>query len=346
MIDVSQWRASIGLWNYCQPASSRPANGRHSHSFKAAVDSKSRSTTSGEKTSKLPAALSHIAFLLLLFLSLSLLRHILMIPPTGKQQLQLCTCIFTGILLLGNCYQVQCTTGDIVTDTLQSVVLPGDTINHIFSLISRLLLLLSGDIELNPGPTVDEGWLSFEIIIFIFSIKACMKIKEILRSHYTTLEEASKGNLSSIMSHLYAKGIITESVRDSQSYNKMIHDFNAKLSVSKDVSELKRHCQVFLECISQGGPTDAAARTLAIEWGQVFDMDSLLLPVPASSTMISPPHTPSPSPTSNRLIAMIIFIIFVVVPVILAILFHSGNIHASNLKITVLDPINAPLKNN
>ena len=99
MIDVSQWRASIGLWNYCQAASSRPANGRHSHSFKAAVDSKSGSTTSGEKTSKLPAALSLIALLLLLFLSLSLLRHILMIPPTGKQQLQLCTCIFTGILL-------------------------------------------------------------------------------------------------------------------------------------------------------------------------------------------------------------------------------------------------------
>ena len=97
MIDVSQWRASIGLWNYCQAASSRPANGCHSHSFKAAVDSKSGSTTSGEKKCKLPAALSLIAFLLLLFHSLSLLRHILMIPPTGKQQLQLFTCIFTGI---------------------------------------------------------------------------------------------------------------------------------------------------------------------------------------------------------------------------------------------------------
>uniref|UniRef100_A0A1X7TMY2 NACHT domain-containing protein n=1 Tax=Amphimedon queenslandica TaxID=400682 RepID=A0A1X7TMY2_AMPQE len=82
MIDVSQWRASIGLWNYCQAASSRPANGRHSHSFKAAVDSKSGSTTSGEKTSKLPAALSLIVSLLL-----SLLRYMKLnfIPPTGKQ---------------------------------------------------------------------------------------------------------------------------------------------------------------------------------------------------------------------------------------------------------------------
>ena len=165
MIDVSQWRASIGLWNYCQAASSRPANGCHSHSFKAAVDSKSGSTTPGEKTSKLPAALSLIALLLLLFLSLSLLRQILMIPPTGKQQLQLCTCIYiyisTGILLLGNCYQVQCTTGVTVTDTnyLQSVVLPGGSssnliYNDLYLIVClRMLLLLSGDVELNPGPT-------------------------------------------------------------------------------------------------------------------------------------------------------------------------------------------------
>ena len=164
MIDVSQWRASIGLWNYCQAASSRPANGCHSHSFKAVVDSKSGSTTSGEKISKLPAALSHIAFLLLLFLSLSLLRHILIIPPIGKQQLQLCTCIFTGILLLGNCYQVQCTTGVTVTDTnyIQLVVLPGGSssnliYNDLYLIVCLcMLLLLSGDVELNPGPMTDD----------------------------------------------------------------------------------------------------------------------------------------------------------------------------------------------
>ena len=82
MIDVSQWRASIGLWNYCQAAScSRSANGRHSHSFKAAVDNKSGNTTSGKKTSKLPAALSVTVSLLL-----SLLRCIRFIfsPSTGK----------------------------------------------------------------------------------------------------------------------------------------------------------------------------------------------------------------------------------------------------------------------
>ena len=65
MIDVSQWRASIGLWHNCQAASSRPANGHQCHSFKGAVDSKSGSITSVEKTIKLPAAIPIIALLLL-----------------------------------------------------------------------------------------------------------------------------------------------------------------------------------------------------------------------------------------------------------------------------------------
>ena len=79
--------------------------------------------------------------------------------------MQFCTCIFTGILLLGNCYQVQCTTGITVTDTnyLPSVVLipRGSSSNLIYNdlyliVCLRMLLLLSGDVELNPGPMIDD----------------------------------------------------------------------------------------------------------------------------------------------------------------------------------------------
>ena len=77
MIDVTQWRASIGLWHYCQAASSRPANGRQCHSFKGAIDSKSKNTA------KLPAAIPIIA-LLLLFISFSLhMMKLNSIPSTG-----------------------------------------------------------------------------------------------------------------------------------------------------------------------------------------------------------------------------------------------------------------------
>ncbi|XP_019861019.1 PREDICTED: uncharacterized protein LOC109589366 [Amphimedon queenslandica] len=136
MIDVSQWRASIGLWNYCQAASSRPANGRHSYSFKAKVEAKvdswSGHTTSGEKTSKLPAVLSFTVSLLL-----SLLRCIKFIfsPSTG---------IISGTAMI----------------CLQSLVLFIATIcsnsDLIYYLVLLLLLLLSGDVEVNPGPMIDD----------------------------------------------------------------------------------------------------------------------------------------------------------------------------------------------
>ena len=94
MIDLTQWRASIGLWNYCQAASSRPANSHHCHSFKkanghqchsfkGAVDSKSDNIASVEKTTKTPAAIPIIALLLLLFFCFPLTR-IEDTPPTGK----------------------------------------------------------------------------------------------------------------------------------------------------------------------------------------------------------------------------------------------------------------------
>ena len=124
----------------------------------------------------------------------------------------------------------------------------------------------------------------------MYSTIACTKVQKILRSHYANIEKATKGCLGSVLSELFAKNMITAPVRDSWSYSKVVEEFESKFSLITDMSELKSHCKVFLECISQGGPTDDVVRKLAAEWGSVFDMDSFL-PVPASSSF-----TPSPSP--------------------------------------------------
>ena len=121
---------------------------------------------------------------------------------------------------------------------------------------------------------------------------ACTRVKQILRSHYANIEKATRGCLGSVSSELYAKNIITEAVRNSQNYSKVVGEFDSKFSLITDMSELKSHCEVFLECLSQGGPTDNVVRKLAVEWGSVFDIESLL-PSPASSSF-----TPSPSPIS------------------------------------------------
>ena len=123
-----------------------------------------------------------------------------------------------------------------------------------------------------------------------------MKIKQILRSHYAKIERATTGCLGNLSSELYANNIITAPVRDSQSYSKVVEEFESKFSLITDMSELKSHCQVFLECISQGGPTDGVVRKLAAEWGSVFDM-GVWLPLPASSllTLSSSSITPPAS---------------------------------------------------
>uniref|UniRef100_A0A1X7TIP5 NACHT domain-containing protein n=1 Tax=Amphimedon queenslandica TaxID=400682 RepID=A0A1X7TIP5_AMPQE len=177
MIDVFKWRASIGLWNYCQAGSSRPANGHHSHSFKAAVDSKSGSTTSGEKTSKLPAVLSLIVSLLL-----SLLRYMKLnyIPPTGKQTNSIIT-----VTVMIHC--------------LQSLVLfiatIGSSSDLIYYLVLLLLPLLSGDVELNPGPITGNP-------------------KDILRIHSVKLTDGISQNLDKITTELHAKGLIPQQAVD------------------------------------------------------------------------------------------------------------------------------------
>uniref|UniRef100_A0A1X7TRN7 Uncharacterized protein n=1 Tax=Amphimedon queenslandica TaxID=400682 RepID=A0A1X7TRN7_AMPQE len=150
MIDVSQWRASIGLWNYCQAASSRPANSRRS--FKAAVDSKSGSTrsTSGEKTSKLPAALSLIVSLLL-----SLLRYMKLnfIPLTGIITVTVIHCLQSLVLFIAAI---------------------GSSSDLIYYLVLLLLILLSGDIERNPGPISTD--IQEYIISFKFTIGKMLRI--------------------------------------------------------------------------------------------------------------------------------------------------------------------------
>ena len=135
----------------------------------------------------------------------------------------------------------------------------------------------------------------------MYSIIACTKVKQILRSHYAIIQRVTKNCLERVLSELYTNNIITAPVRDSQSYSKVVEEFESKFSFITDMSELKSHCKVFLECISQGGPTDNAAKKLAAEWGTVFDMESLL-PVPVSFSF-----TPSPSPISPTGIINIMF---------------------------------------
>ena len=144
MIDLSQWRASIGLWNHCQAASSG-SRIYHSQSFKDVDKSASASSVHD-----LSAILFFTAFVFSLYFT-SLATSIL----TSNSPLRLMYIILIGI----NCYWPQCAIGNSTADIQLAVLIraTGDSYSlFIFLLIIPLLILLSGDVELNPGPRIDE----------------------------------------------------------------------------------------------------------------------------------------------------------------------------------------------
>ncbi|XP_019857297.1 PREDICTED: uncharacterized protein LOC109585609 [Amphimedon queenslandica] len=155
MIDVSQWRANIGLWNYCQGTSSKPANGRP-------VGHQSKSDRSSTKTKQKPSLV--LSFMvLLIFVSILCSGYLKFdYKPHLKG-------VFT------HCYwsKVQCTNTD--SSYLLQSILPGSDVSSsdvFYSLVYLInLLLLSGDVELNPGPLTVKG-LNMAAVLQIFESSA------------------------------------------------------------------------------------------------------------------------------------------------------------------------------
>ena len=121
------------------------------------------------------------------------------------------------------------------------------------------------------------------------------EIKEILRLHYATIEIATQCSLDKIASQLYTDEIITESVKNTPSYSSIVKEFESILTLTNDISKLKKQCEVFLKCINQGGPTKNVVITLQTKWNEVFGEEELL-PSVAHNTI------PSSGKNSNNML--------------------------------------------
>ena len=79
----------------------------------------------------------------------------------------------------------------------------------------RLLLLLSGDVELNPGPITGKHTLNTTLINWYTTVG---NPKDILRTHSSRLTDAISTNLYRVTDGLYAKGLISlDTMRDMYS---------------------------------------------------------------------------------------------------------------------------------
>ena len=75
-----------------------------------------------------------------------------------------------------------------------------------------------------------------------------------------------------------------------------MQQFNAKIALTDNVSELKSLCEEFLECICQGGPTQNMVKKLAVEWNEVLETKIMLPGQISISTGIQslvPPISPA-----------------------------------------------------
>ncbi|XP_019850774.1 PREDICTED: uncharacterized protein LOC109581252 [Amphimedon queenslandica] len=166
MVDLSQWRACIGLWNSCKTAASRSTQFHHPSLCKTVARDKSSSVIS----LYLIAALVYISSAILGFLS----------------NVDLAFLLFPGII-------ARCSSAHIC------LVLAGGRASILVCiflyLIVRLLLFLSGDIELNPGPLTGDP-------------------KETLRICSQNLVNAISTTLLKVTNALYAKELIPQETKE------------------------------------------------------------------------------------------------------------------------------------
>ena len=94
-------------------------------------------------------------------------------------------------------------------------------------------------------------------------------LKQVLQKNYSRLDGTLKTCLKEVAGKLFSHDLITLPVRDDPSYRNIEFEFQSGMEWKNDISELERHCQVFLDILSsQGGPVKSAADSLAKQWTQ------------------------------------------------------------------------------
>ena len=75
-------------------------------------------------------------------------------------------------------------------------------------------LLLSGDVELNPGPLTGKIYTLNMILIKLCALVTAGNPKDILRKNFTNLTKAISINLVPVAGALFAKNLITQQAHD------------------------------------------------------------------------------------------------------------------------------------
>ena len=237
MVDVCQWRAAIGLWNCCRLRLTSPnSSGLSPNCSSSGANSNDGTVEDNDLTARKNGG---SYFCVRFCLDFCALRF----APEA-----LCKCLLRSL---------------VSRKTLSCMIY--------YLLFFLFLLLLSGDVELNPGPiTVEQGNSDCieQLLSLIFIVRA--SIEESLRSRFADLSSATEHCISDVSTKLYSKGLISEAVNKSPTILKIFDEFKAGLSSMSDISQLVERYECFLECLSsEGGPLLSVVIILEENWRDI-----------------------------------------------------------------------------
>ena len=108
------------------------------------------------------------------------------------------------------------------------------------------------------------------------SVKDTQKVlKKVLQKNHAILDRTLKACLVEVAKDLFSVDLITRSVLNDPTYGKIESEFQSGMELKEDISELEKHCKLFLDTLSsQGGPVKSAADILAKEWTQEAQRES------------------------------------------------------------------------
>ena len=91
-------------------------------------------------------------------------------------------------------------------------------------------------------------------------------IRNVLTKQYTSLYELTRSDLQLLADKMHAAGLISSYAQSSHSFDVIIDDFQAQLSLMMSVSKIEQHCNKFLSILTDiGGSCALVSQTLQQE---------------------------------------------------------------------------------
>ena len=105
----------------------------------------------------------------------------------------------------------------------------------------------------------------------MFLIELIKLLQKVLQDHHQLLSQVLHFSLDSLAGDMFSKGLISESTKNSPTYDDIMNNFIARMNEQNNAAQLEEFCQLLLACISKqnGASSQEVAKMLSKQWQEV-----------------------------------------------------------------------------